>query len=252
MIYFFKKSWSLIVLTILLALGGCGYGLVDDGSGFLKTKSGQMVAWPSGGAVRFETDPSVPNELREQIALGQENINNEIERVQVSVRLQSSQAPRITKNKDDVIGDGINGIYFLPEPWPWPATGKGRESHAMTVLRNKGTVIVEADIFYRASAFSAKYSGPAHTTKQESVSLLKDSDPNITLDQIALNTQYVTPALGRDEKWTKVAFIHECMHALGFTHVTDDPDSIMYPTVSTSLYENPFSAGDLSRLQLLY
>lgn len=244
-----KSKLSIIALAATVSLSSCGYQLVDDGSGFLKTSSGELVAWPTGETIIFETDSSVPNELREHIAKGEEDINSTINRVQISVRLQSSQAPRIKKSKNDVIGDGVNGIYFLPEPWPW-AKEKGKENtDAMTVLINKGTKIVEADIFYRISSFSAKYAIPESSQTEFTI----NENPELALNQFALTTESTeTNQVTRDEKWTKVAFIHECLHALGFTHVLNETDSIMYPSISTSLYNNPFSTRDLLRLDRLY
>lgn len=248
-----KSTSKIHVLALcgsVLALSGCGNTPIDDGSGFLKTKSGEMISWPTGSTVVFQTDSSVPQELRKQIALGEDDLNKELTRVKVSVQLQSSQAPKIKKSIYSVIGDGKNGIYFLPEPWPWMHE-KGKEnSDAMTVIKNDGSTIVEADIFYRVSSFSAKYSmagqyynNPATPNKQIA---------GTSTNQFVLNADANISVVDKDSEWTKVGFIHECMHALGFTHINNEKDSIMNPVVSITLYSSPFSPGDIQRLRTLY
>lgn len=248
-----QYSITLILTVIMLALSGCGNQLVDDGSGFLKLSSGQLVAWPNGKEVEFETDDSVPTDLREQIQLGQEALNEQLGRVQVSVQLQQSNAPKIKKSKDDVIGDGKNGIYFLAEPWPWAKVKGKEESGAMTVVINRGAKIVEADIFYRSSIYSEKYSLAGQKTSNVSV----ETTPIVSATSDGIRTFVIDEAADQfvadhDERWTKVAFIHECMHALGFTHRLPERDSIMYPSISTGLYDNPFSDKDILRLRKLY
>jgi hypothetical protein len=240
-----QRIFSLLIAIVLLALSGCGQELLDDGSGFLKTKSGDYVSWPSGSKVYFKSDVSVPVKHREHIYLGQEDLNANLGRIQIQVQLEGSSAPKIRRSVDDVIGDGVNGIYYLPEPWPW-AEVKGKEdSDAMTVLINRGATIVEADIFYRISTFS-KYSDEA----------LGEDRPRMVsgfaTNEFIMNSEQQNPKIGFDERWTKVAFIHEAMHAIGFTHKSDERDSIMYNFVSSLLYENPFSLNDLDRIKRLY
>ncbi len=241
-----QRSFSLILVIVLLALSGCGGQLVDDGSGFLKTQSGELVSWPSGSKVQFVSDESVPTELREHIYLGQEDLNSELGRVSVHVEVEKSSAPKFRNDVEKVSGDRVNGIYFLPEPWPWANT-KGKEnSDAMTVLINRGSTIVEADIFYRASTYSKSYDG------SDNALIINTNSSDSAVNTFILNTSFAESALGSDEKWTKVAFIHECMHALGFTHLKNERDSIMHPSISNLMYENPFSTNDLLRIKKLY
>ncbi|HVJ64050.1 MAG TPA: hypothetical protein VM901_02235 [Bdellovibrionota bacterium] len=243
------RSFSLLLAVVLLALSGCGGELVDDGSGFLKTKSGDKVSWPTGTTVQFVTDTSVPDELRTHIHAGQDDLNAQLGRVKINVQTQKSTAPRAEGSADNVIGDGVNGIYFLPEPWPW-ATTKGKEnSDAMTVLINRGNEITEADIFYRVSTYSKTYN--LETPPEESALEAAAARDGEHVSTHVMNGSY-QESVSADDRWTKVAFIHECMHALGFTHVLDERDSIMYPTVSNLLYDHPFSTGDIFRLKSLY
>jgi len=242
------RSFSLLLVVVLLALSGCGGELVDDGSGFLKTKSGAKVSWPTGTTVHFVTDSSVPDELREHINGGQNNINAEVSRVKISVQTQKSTAPRAEGSAENVIGDGVNGIYFLPEPWPWAKTEGKENSDAMTVLINRGDKITEADIFYRVSTYSKTYS--LETPPEEAALDAAAASDGEHVSTHVMNGSY-QGSISADDRWTKVAFIHECMHALGFTHV-NERDSIMFPSVSNLLYENPFSKKDLFRLKSLY
>jgi hypothetical protein len=215
-----------ISFLISLQLAGCGLKkrtVSDQGDGaFYTDSSGQRLHWPEGSKIIFSLSSNFPEEWRSAFEGATGAYNDLFLKLRLEVAPTPNTAPE-PKNGDpnSVSGDGVNGVYVLGGVWPWK--DKDPHSDAMTVVTFSDSGIREADIFFRESSFSTGGTYVAGSPQTSSSSV----------------------------QWIYMIAIHELGHALGRVH-TDQPDSIMNPTVSISNIAEPFTTWDRQMFSEIY
>ena len=246
----------LLGMSILILTSGCGRNLKvkkDCPCGFYTSDSGKILAWPDGDSVNFVFEKSFPKELRFAVASAAENYNHLLDKTHLALSPTDESAPAMKDiNPDSVSSDGINGVYWVPEPWPWK--DKDPNSDAMTVVVFKRGRIVEADLFFRERSFQ----GPIQIPNEASFSSIMNSKPtslltdagSITTSTVA-DPAEITQGASSNVKWIYTIGVHEFGHALGRVH-TDREDSIMHPTVSLESIKRPFTDWDVETFNHVY
>lgn len=223
------------VLSCLL-LANCGksdFKVTDDCACGFYTVNGstdQMLSWPDGKAVAFEFDKNFPQELRPAVVSATATYNNVLAKSQVQINFQESKAPTYEGDPDKLARDGVNGIYYVPEPWPW---NDGADTEGMTVVQFSGDAIVEADIYLRANGLNQAGVAPSITYQ------------NLPIDMV--NSASSNPNL----KWARVLALHELGHALGLVHKSSGI-SIMRPIVWLDLADIGLADDDIQTLSQRY
>src|SRR5690606_6938237 len=119
--------------------------------------------------------------------------------------VEDNSAPDLEGGRpESVSGDGVNGIYYLENSWPFYErdSESGRmvvsTADAMTVIRADGSGMTEADIYFRGTSFKLS---PTQVTNRAISS------------QQALD--WVIQSAPENAQWLYKVGIHEMGHALG-------------------------------------
>lgn len=232
----------IIVLLSITFLGACGALSEVDAScecGFYQI-NGKMMHWPTDGEVKFSFNEFVPYSQRPAIVAAAEAYNELFSQVTLGLDAELEDAPDFPEEHtvaaaEKISGDGVNGVYWLEEPWPW--NEESPKSDAMTLVKFDGNRIVEADIYFRARSFEN------HRTLATTQSEGRDEPEE---------SGKFEPANARvDAQWIYVIGIHEFGHALGRVH-SEHEESIMFHTVGLDSLKNPFAAYDLDVFSKVY
>ncbi len=219
-----------IVGVLILTVSACGRLAVKDNCecGFYTSASGQkMYHWPDGAQIKYTIDRDFPNGLRPAVSAASEAYNELFAKTQLYVDAESNGAPKIRNNKpDSVANDGVNGVYWIDGEWPWAADQP--HSDAMTVVTFAQERIVEADIFFKASAFNSN--GDSRERNPMAFDYEQDS---------------------KDAQWTYVIAVHELGHSLGRVH-SKTHNSVMFPSVGLNFVNNPLPEYDEDKLSSVY
>ncbi|MEZ4814930.1 MAG: matrixin family metalloprotease [Bdellovibrionota bacterium] len=214
------------VVLCLLLLGACskesGLDVHSCYEEYLCTSDGAIVRW-NNAAITFSYEESAPEKLRIAVGDSANQYNDTFEQTDLLIDENDNRAPAYTGDYASLNRDGVNGIYYVTETWPW--TSKIPGSLAVTLTRYTAQGIAEADIFIKADE-----------------NLYGDDSPEASLPWITYITQ------------------HELGHSLGRSH-SKEPSSLMYPSISKSKvvrlagaedFNNFFSEYDLELFALAY
>lgn len=240
-------------LIALLVLTACGQpeGTVrkDCDCGFYTDASGKkMLHWADGDKIVFHFNKNVPNELRPAFSAGAQSYNLILATTRIELDVHQEDAPAIVDGKpSSVSGDGVNGVYWVPEPWPWK--DKDPNADAMTVVLFENGRIKEADVFFRAQSYDGPVYAPNGAVKAVPAgSKVKETEfKNVAAGLRADSASHVTDGATANVKWGYMLAIHEFGHALGRIH-SKHTESIMYPSVGIDDIAHPFSEYDLEIL----
>jgi len=218
-------------LGFLGLLAACGNPLqINDScnNGYYSADNcASSLHWPDGSKVNFEFSSAVPKYVRPAIAHAALDYNNILARTSIALNAESNAAPVWLGQVTTVSGDGVNGIYWISEPWPWP---NEPDTDAMTVVIFSPDRITEADIFLRADSFNKRNLSTMETIHSIDTSI-EDGDINV--------------------KWSYLLALHEFGHALGRVHNTTK-DSIMQPAVRIEQISIGLSKSDVDVLGTVY
>jgi hypothetical protein len=192
--------------------------------------------------------------LRTSITSGAETYNKVFSSTRIT--FGSKSAPAQIGNKNEVTGDGINGIYVVSES-NWFFYKSNPEAVAVTNNIYTSDEIIETDIFFlvKDSAIAASVTSPKFmniafnrftSTLLDAFSLVKSRTEDSSINDLhghvamALTNSEGVKAVGmysNDFSTVKAkAFaVHEFGHSLGRCH-TANKTSIMQPQLSTSVY----------------
>jgi hypothetical protein len=267
---------ALTLLLMAASLGSCGLVNVKCGTdGFTENSTnGHPYAWQDGSHLEFRFADNVPDELRTSVTAGANTYNSVFTETKIS--FDSKTAPAQIGNKNEVSGDGINGIYIVSESnWFFYKSNPG----AVAVTNNlySSDEIIETDIFFLVkdsavamrtpSATSMKVAFNRFTTQVfDLFSFVKSHSEDSSLDELSGHT-HTAMALSSAEGVTATGMyasefntvkaeaftVHELGHSLGRCHSTNK-SSIMQAQLSTSVYTSkPFlSEYDLGVLSEYY
>lgn len=179
-----------------------------------------MYHWPDGAEVQFQVSSGFPSGHTPALNETADAYNELFAKTRIGINTSESLAPELHgNNPESVSGDRVNGIYWITGEWPWETSQP--HSDAMTVVLFDQDGILEADIFYRASALD---------------DLTPPPDALATQD-FSFGTDY------QSRQWVYVLGLHEMGHALGRNH-HKDKDSIMYKSINLGFVQSPFSTVD--------
>lgn len=242
---------TLIALLVLAACGAqpernvrkdCDCGFYTDASGK------KMLLWPDGDKVVFHFNKDVPQDLRPALSAGAQSYNLILATTRIELDVHQEDAPAIVGGKpSSVSGDGVNGVYWVPEPWPWK--DKDPSAAAMTVVLFENGHIKEADVFFRASSYDGPVYAPNGAVKSTPMgSKVKETEfRNAAAGLRTEGASHITDGATANVKWSYMLAIHEFGHALGRIHSKNE-ESIMYPKVGIDDIAHPFSEYDLEIL----
>jgi len=159
------ERWrSILVFLSLVFVAACGLKNSDvndsNDTGYY-TRDGQPLAWKDGSKIQFEFHQDVPASVREQVRAAAQKYNEALSDTRLYMDVSKSTAPDWGNTAADAENvDGVNGIYFLQEPWPWKTAEEDTSpthSHteAITEVKFSSDHVIEADLFIRASSFTA-------------------------------------------------------------------------------------------------
>lgn len=212
----------------------CACGFYTDAAGK------EMWHWPEGSVVQFSVDPNFPEEMEPSIVEAGKTYDRIFASTRVEMKIPkngdgspypkalTTQTPVDVRN--EVSGDGVNGIYWVDSRWPWIEANP--TSDAMTVVKFRRGHIVEADVFFRSESFPLT---------------------NISTRGLAASEVEGGATLrgSIDSKWLYVIAVHELGHALGRVHAQDE-ESVMFPSVGLEFLRQPFSQWDLDVFSQVY
>lgn len=231
-----SRVFSLFLLlgtSLLTACGGSEELTVDDNCacGFYTSEAGtKIMAWPDGSRIQFEFDTHFTPSLRPAVKSAALAYNNVLAKTSIQLDVTTSNAPSYRGDPDALTRDGINGIYLVDEPWPFP---DGQEAEGMTVVQFDPAGIVEADIYIRLA-------GLVHpnSTVAPFYSILPIDRAAILLSDVNV-------------RWARVLNLHEMGHALGLVH-SEKPNAVMNPIVWLELADQGLNSTDISTLSQGY
>lgn len=240
------------IVATLIILSGCGGKTSvrkDCPCGFYTTSSGKMLHWNDGEKITFSFQKDFPKDLRPSVSAAAHNYNRLFRNTRLTLDPELELAP-VMKNLDpqSVSGDGVNGVYWVPEPWPWK--DKDPNSDAMTVVLFEKNRIVEADVFFRSRSFDGPVTFPNESLYS---SIIGDGNSLLTEAGAGLSTEpsEITKGSSANVRWAYVIGVHEFGHALGRVHAHQE-DSIMHATVGLDSLQHPFSSFDLDSFSKAY
>ena len=219
-----------IVALLLLTTAACGRLAIKDNCecGFYTSASGQkMYHWPDGAQIKYAIHRDFPGGLRPAVGAASLAYNELFANTQLRVDGESNAAPNIRNNQpDSVSNDGVNGVYWIEGEWPWAEDQP--HSDAMTVVTFAQERIVEADVFFKASAFDSN--GGRGDQNPTTFDFEQDS---------------------KDAQWTFVIAVHELGHSLGRVH-SKSTSSVMFPSVGLNFVGNPLPNYDEEKFSSVY
>lgn len=231
-----SRTFLLVLVAgsgLLTACGSSEEFTVDDtcACGFYTSQAGsKIMTWPEGSQIRFDFDAQFTQNLRPAVKSAALAYNNVLAKTSIQLDVNSSNAPTYRGNPDQLSRDGVNGIYLVDEPWPFP---DGQEAEGMTVVQFDPAGIVEADIYIRLA-------GLVHpnSTVAPFYSILPIDRAAILLSDVNV-------------RWARVLNLHEMGHALGLVH-SEKENAVMNPYVWLELSDTGLGTADISTLSKGY
>jgi hypothetical protein len=270
-----KTALSLKTLSILTVaiLSACGEQVRSDCNdcGFYTDASGsRLMHWPDGTQIQFEFHRDFPEDKKQAMAAVGTVYNSAFAQTRLDIKTTSSFAPSFSGRNPDsvansVLGDGINGIYWVEGEWPWAQ--ENPNSDAMTLVAFEAGRIIEADLFFKADSFSENAFAKKvqffdmsklaenKTEKKSFFSSLLSRFSMFEKNTSSLAGEIIVPqeisVSSTSTKWLFVLGVHEIGHALGRVH-SDSKSSVMYPSVGLSFSRNPLTESDLNMFSKAY
>ncbi len=209
-------------LALLLVLMACAkpasrekFQIRECPSGFSSVDNCETnLSWEDGAHIHFAYADSVPQVARPQIQAAATDYNLALASTRLFVGTPKDPAPAFTGDVKELTYDGVNGIYFLSEPWPFPTS---KDSDAMTVIAFDRQHIIGADIFFRAQSYALE---------------------DVSKKTLAL-------------KFVKLIGVHEMGHVLGLNH-SHAHDAVMQSFLSVAFADQSLGASDLLVLSRQY
>lgn len=223
-------------------LSACGGPLTVDDTcdcGFY-TINDRKMQWPLNSTVKYQFNKEVPVTERPSIVAAANTYNDLLANLSIDIDAQREEAPdfqgdHTVDNANKLSGDGVNGVYWLEEPWPWNESSP--QSDAMTLVKFDGQGIVETDVYFRARSFKTR--SQTQVTQSE---VRPDPTTNVTFQPLSAPV---------DAQWIYVIGVHEFGHAVGRVHAHED-NSIMYKTVGLDSLSKPFTSYDRDVFATVY
>lgn len=183
-----------------------GYSSVDDCQSNIK--------WPDGSQIALHFDASMTPGFRKPILDAVDELNTTLAATRFDLDPEARRlAPPYSGDPSAMSRDGVNGVYIVGEPWPFP---NSPDSDAMTVTSFNAKNIIEMDIYFRARSY------PADIAKQ-----------------------------ARALRFARVMALHELLHGLGLSH-SDAPDALMQPVLRSTFIDRHLGSSDLLVLSREY
>jgi len=238
------RFFGLSVLVLMMFFQACGrISISDDCECGFYTISGtqKKMHWPDGTKIQMKFDASFPEAQRFAVEAAMDTYNKTLDKTTFDLAqsrnssgdiVWSQEAPAMGENPKKVNGDGINGIYWITEEWPWQKTDPN--SDAMTVIQFNKDGIAEADVYFKAESY-----GKTTITDEKAKALFSPQEGFNILDTDA------------SIKWVYLLAAHELGHVLGRTH-NDEDHSVMNGSVEFGILANPFSDFDKEILSSVY
>lgn len=150
----------------------------------------------------------------------------------------------------NISGDGVNGIYWVEEPWPFT---QSPNASAITVLQFSDSGIKETDVFFRANSFTPPNGSTNNAVQQMKATYWSGNrqGQNQSKDNQTFQSGFSTSNSSVDAQLLYVIAVHEFGHVLGRVH-NQNSDSIMQPVIGLDFLSAPFQTYDRSMFSKFY